>query len=127
MAQHPDFGEPGDLEDLPLLAGADDASWSFTAEDGAVRKIEVRNPRLRSGNAGVRLAAAIEGIGVARITATFCEAALARGELVRVAARWQCEPLKIYALLPGRKLVPAKVRVFLDALEDERARRGTGR
>jgi hypothetical protein len=42
---------------------------------------------------------------------------------VRLLPDWHCEPLKIYALLPGRKLVPAKVRVFLDALELERSGR----
>ena len=58
-------------------------------------------------------------IGVARITATFCAQAVARGELVALLPQWQCAPLKIYALLPGRKLVPAKVRAFLDLVEQE--------
>jgi DNA-binding transcriptional LysR family regulator len=123
MGAHSDVTEPEDLNDLPLLAGAEDASWVFTGSGATTRAVEVRNPRLRSGNAGVRLVAAAEGIGVARITATFCAQAVAEGKLVRLLPQWQCEPLKIYALLPGRKLVPAKVRVFLDALEDERSSR----
>ena len=121
MAQHPGFATPEDLNDLPLLAGADDTAWAFTLPDGPSQAIEVRNPRLRSGNAGVRLQAAIEGLGVARITATFCAQAVAEGKLVRLLPQCRCEPLKIYALLPSRKHVPAKVREFLDALESERA------
>jgi DNA-binding transcriptional LysR family regulator len=121
MEQHAGFATAEDLNDFPLLAGADDMAWDFVAPDGSPHAVEVRNPRVRSGNAGVRLQAAIAGLGVARITATFCTQALADGRLVRLLPDWQCEPLKIYALLPGRKLVPAKVRVFLDALEDERA------
>ena len=120
MAQHPAFAGPEDLALLPLLAGADDSRWGFSqADDGAATQVEVRNPRLRSGNAGVRLAAAVAGLGVARITATFCADAVAQGQLLRLLPQWACEPLKIYALLPGRRLVAAKVRAFLEALEEE--------
>jgi DNA-binding transcriptional LysR family regulator len=110
---------PEQLEGLPLLAGGDDQGWTFTGADGATVEVEMRNPRLRSGNAEVRLQAAIAGIGVARITATFCAPALAAGLLVPVLPAWRCEPLRIYALLPGRRLVPAKVREFLARLEEE--------
>jgi DNA-binding transcriptional LysR family regulator len=120
VARHAALAGPEDLNDLPLLAGAEDTTWGFTGPDGARSEIEVRNPRLRSGNAEVRLAAAVEGIGVARITATFCGPAVAQGKLARLLPDWTCDPLKMYALLPGRRLVPAKVRAFLDALEQER-------
>jgi len=121
MARHTDVAAPDDLAALPLLAGAEDSQWTFSAVNGIRVGIDVRNPRLRSGNAGVRLEAAIAGLGVARITATFCAADLAKGRLVRLLPQWACEPLRIHALLPGRRLVPAKVRVFLDGLEREAA------
>ena len=104
---------------LPLLAGADDTEWEFTQSGGATTTLEVRNPRLRSGNASVRLEAALAGLGVARITATFCAEALAQGRLVPLLQDHACAPLEIYAMLPGRRLVPAKVRAFLDAVEAE--------
>jgi len=124
VARHPQLAGPEDLEGVPLLAGGEDTSWEFAGPHGAVN-IEVRNPPLRSGNAEVRLQAAIAGLGVARITATFCATALAQGRLVRVLPQWQCAPLRIYALLPGRRLVPAKVRAFLDGLEEEAAQQGS--
>ena len=108
---------PEDLGGLPLLAAADDTDWIFTAADGSQATVEVRNPRMRSGNAGVRLEAALAGLGVARITATFCAAAVQQGRLVPVLPQWRCEPLRIHALLPGRRLPPAKVRSFMDALD----------
>jgi DNA-binding transcriptional LysR family regulator len=108
---------PEDLGGLPLLAAADDTDWIFTAPDGSQATVEVRNPRMRSGNAGVRLEAALAGLGVARITATFCAAAVQQGRLVPVLPQWRCEPLRIHALLPGRRLPPAKVRSFMDALD----------
>ncbi|HYF18177.1 MAG TPA: LysR family transcriptional regulator [Ramlibacter sp.] len=119
MARHPEFATADDLNVLPLLAGAEDTTWPFIAPDGSHVNVEVRNPPLRSGNAEVRLQAAIAGLGVARITATFCAPAVAQRQLVRLLPDWQCAPLRIYALLPGRRLVPAKVRAFLEGLEAE--------
>lgn len=117
LAGLPELGASEDLNAVPLLAGADDTEWEFSAPDGTRSKVEVRNPRMRSGNAGVRLEAALAGLGVARITATFCAAAVQQGRLVPLLPQWRCAPLRIYALLPGRKLMPAKVREFMDILE----------
>lgn len=119
LAGQPAPVHPEELAALPLLAGGEDQAWSFSDADGASVEVDVRNPRLRSGNAEVRLRAAAAGLGVARITATFCAEALARGELVALLPQWRCEPLRMHALLPGRRLVAAKVRVFLDLLEQE--------
>ena len=44
------------------------------------------------------------------------------GELRRVLINYACMTLRIYALLPGKRLVPAKARLFLDELE-QRANR----
>jgi DNA-binding transcriptional LysR family regulator len=117
LASHPQLASPEDLHALPLLAGSDDTEWEFSGQDGTLSKVEVRNPRMRSGNAKVRLEAAQAGLGVARITATFCAAAVQQGKLVPLLPQWRCAPLRIYALLPGRKLMPAKVREFMDLLE----------
>lgn len=125
LERHPELANPEDLNALPLLAGGEDTTWSFTQAKGGAAEVEVRNPPLRSGNAEVRLQAAIAGLGVARITATFCAPAVAQGKLVRLLPQWQCAPLRIYALLPGRRLVPAKVREFLDGLEEEAAQQGS--
>lgn len=117
VAQLPQLAAPEDLDALPLLAGADDTEWEFISPDGTSTRLEVRNPRLRSGNASVRMEAALAGLGVARITATFCADAVAQGRLLPLLAGYACAPLRIYATLPGRRLVPAKVRAFLNALE----------
>lgn len=119
VAQFPELAGPEDLNALPLLAGADDTEWEFTTPDGSTARVEVRNPRMRSGNASVRVAAALAGLGVARITSTFCADAVAQGRLLALLPGHACAPLKIYAMLPGRRLVPAKVRAFLDGLEAE--------
>lgn len=123
LARHGEPADPADLERLPLLAGIADVEWRFTDADGEVGRTAIRSPRLRSSNADARLQAAIAGLGVARITATFCSSAVAAGLLRVVLPDHRCDPLPIYALLPARRLMPRKVRRFLDALDEHEARR----
>jgi DNA-binding transcriptional LysR family regulator len=124
MRSHAGITGPEDLNSLPLLAGGEDASWQLMGRDGTSVELELRNPPLRSGNAEVRLMAAMAGIGAARIVRTFCASAVAQGRLVELLPDWRCEPLRIHALLPGRRLIPAKVRAFLDGLEQEERQQG---
>jgi DNA-binding transcriptional LysR family regulator len=108
---------PYDLRSLPLLAAASDSDWAFTDSAGGHHSVAIAAPRLRSANAGIRLQAALAGLGIARITATYCEPAVQAGQLRRLLADFECAPLRVYALLPERRLMPLKVRIFLDTLE----------
>ncbi len=115
VARHGEPKTPTDLALLPAIASRDDAEWLF--HDGQGTSITVPlAPRMRSPNAALRLQAALAGLGVARITATYCDAAVAAGRLVRLLPDFDCDPLRMYALLPGRQRLPARVRVFLQAL-----------
>ena len=106
---------PADLALLPTIASRDDAEWLFHDAAGVTASVPL-NPRMRSPNAALRLQAALAGLGVARITSTFCEAAVIEGRLLRVLPEFSCDPLRMYALLPGRQRLPARVRVFLQTL-----------
>jgi DNA-binding transcriptional LysR family regulator len=108
---------PEQLSRLPLLTAPVDVEWTFVGPEGAVDRVPVRSPRLVSSNAEVRLQAALAGLGVARITASYCADAVQRGLLQPVLPAYACAPLPVYALLPGRRLTPAKVREFLDSLD----------
>ncbi len=109
---------PADLAKWPLVASSADTAWSFTDASGVVDRVTVQTPRLVSNNAHIRLQAAVAGFGVTRVTASFCQPAVKAGTLRRVLANHVCDPLRIYAMLPARRLMPEKVRRFLDALED---------
>ena len=114
------LGEPGswaELTKLPLLIGPNDTPWAITTPEGTVEHLDVQKARLVSSNAHVRLQAALAGHGVIRVTATYAKAACDAGLLRPVLPDHVCEPLNVHALLPTRQFVPAKVRVFLDALE----------
>src|SRR3954447_4635560 len=53
LAGHATPEHPEELNAMPLLAGGEDQSWSFINSEGAGAEVEVRNPRMRSGNAEV--------------------------------------------------------------------------
>jgi DNA-binding transcriptional LysR family regulator len=114
-------GEPRSLEDLgalPLLTGAGDTSWTLTTPEGTAEQLPIERARLTSSNAHIRLQAALAGHGVLRVTASYTAAAVKAGLLRRVLPDHICDPLTVHALLPARQFVPARVRCFLDALEN---------
>ncbi len=114
------LGEPRGIEDLarfPLLTGPNDASWAMTSPAGAIEYLPADKARLTSSNAHIRLQAALAGHGILRVTASYTRAAVEAGSLRRVLPDHICEPLSVHALLPARQFVPAKVRCFLEAME----------
>jgi DNA-binding transcriptional LysR family regulator len=115
LEKYPKVRTPQDLAELPAIASPADAEWSFVDAKGATQSVPVR-PRMRSPNADVRRRATLEGLGVSRIVYTFCQDMVRDGHLVELLTDHVCAPLLIHALLPGRRLMPPKVRVFLDML-----------
>lgn len=116
LARAPELGEPDDLRHVPLLCRPGETEWIF--EEGAAERISipVDDPCMRSANAGVRKQVAVAGLGVLRVTKTFCETEMRAGILQPVLEAFACQPLRVYALLPARRLMPLKVRVFLEEL-----------
>ncbi|CAL93194.1 LysR family transcriptional regulator [Azoarcus olearius] len=105
-----------ELEDWPCLSMPGEARWHFEAADGRTHSVQPRGP-LRTTNAALRLQAAIAGHGATMLAASYCRRELEAGTLVPLLADHVPHPLKIYAHLPGRGLVPARARVFMDAIE----------
>ena len=116
LARHAPLQQPQDLQAMPILASLDETHWSFGAAGGTTESVPIA-PRMRSSNADVRRQVALAGLGVARLTSSFCQEAVRAGRLAAVLPRYPCSPLRIYALLPGRRLMPLKVKLFLDALD----------
>ena len=106
---------PEDLADLPAIASTVDAEWSFLDPEKNEHRVPIR-PRIRTVNAEVRRAATVEGLGISRIVRTFCTAEVRARKIVELLPGYECAPLVFYALLPGRRLMPPKVRIFLESL-----------
>jgi DNA-binding transcriptional LysR family regulator len=59
---------------------------------------------------------ALDGAGIAIVNDHFALPHLQRGQLVQVLPDWNTPPVSAWAVFPGRRLMPAHTRVFVDAL-----------
>jgi DNA-binding transcriptional LysR family regulator len=59
------------------------------------------------------------GAGIAIAGDHFADPYVKSGELVPVLSDWAAEPSTAWAVFPGRRLMPARTRVFIDALQAE--------
>lgn len=62
----------------------------------------------------LRLACA--GVGITAVGDHFAQAHVQRGELLRVLPGWELEPAACWAVFPGRRLMPLRTRLFIEAL-----------
>ncbi len=59
---------------------------------------------------------ALAGAGIAIVTDHFAEPYLQSGELLRILGDWHAPAQTAWAVFPGRRLMPARTRVFIDRL-----------
>jgi DNA-binding transcriptional LysR family regulator len=56
------------------------------------------------------------GHGVGLLPSTYCDKALASGELIRLLPKWASAQIPVFAVYPSRKFLPLRLSVFLEAL-----------
>ena len=61
---------------------------------------------------------ACSGVGIAATTYMFARHLVDSGELVRVLPEWDLPVSVGWAVFPGRRLMPAKTRAFLDLMAE---------
>lgn len=57
------------------------------------------------------------GHGVGLLPSNYCEAGIAKGELVRLLPEWSSPEIFVHAVYPTRRFLPAKLQAFLEALK----------
>ncbi len=77
--------------------------------------------RIRANNGDVLTAAAAQGPGITLQPDFILDGYLAAGRVKRVLAEFTVAELGIYALLPGNRHVPHRVRVLMDFLAERLA------
>lgn len=110
---------PEDLKDhkVPLYSNMPAAhQWRFE-KDGKIQSVRV-DGTLMSNSGIMQLEAAIQGLTISAMPRFFSHCALERGELVQVLSDWNSPLSHLYILYPERRLLPLKVRVFIDFLAD---------
>lgn len=89
-------------------------SWSFFV-DGEQRWFPIAG-RLRANNGDALLIAAIRGLGIVRAPTFIVEQAVRAGELEILLPDYPTLELGIYAVFPGNRYVPHRVRALVDFL-----------
>ncbi len=115
-------GEPSEPEalmehDVVRLRGrsGEAAPWLLTRGDARWEGIPPARASANSPDLLIRLARF--GTGITGVAHHFVQPYVRSGELVPVLADWSLLPAAAWAVFPGRRLMPARTRVFLDALE----------
>jgi DNA-binding transcriptional LysR family regulator len=125
LAQH---GSPRRLEDLEAHAAivfrmptsGRNRPWMFR-QRGASTELNPQSRVCLSDGEGIVEALKL-GLGLCQIPDYFVADELARGQLVEVLPSCRPEPLPIFAVYPSGRLLPARVRAALEALESLRRR-----
>jgi DNA-binding transcriptional LysR family regulator len=76
----------------------------------------VPQQHVRANSPDVLIRLARSGAGVVAVADFFAEPYLARGELRRILPDWCLPDADCWAVFPGRRLMPAKTRAFIDML-----------
>jgi DNA-binding transcriptional LysR family regulator len=97
-----------------LTRTGEPARWTLTR--GEERWDGVPPARATVNSPEVLMRMALDNAGIAIVIDHFAKPNRDRGELVRVLPEWQVPPVTAWAVFPGRRLMPARTRVFLDAL-----------
>jgi len=92
------------------------AEWRFSAGAGAgAREHVVRySPRLRVNDVEAVLAAACDGFGIARALSYQVEPLLRSGALQRLLQDYEPEALPVHLVMPSSRLMPPRLRAFVD-------------
>src|ERR1700736_3627251 len=90
--------------------------WEFQRR-GEVSEVKVSS-RLVMDEASDAMAACLAGLGIFQSLAIGLAPALSRGELVQILPEWSEELYPLYAYHPSRHLPPAKVRAFVDFIQE---------
>ena len=115
--------EPAELSQHAALVYSTvqgDERWHFGGADGRTQAVPVKGP-LRSNNLSTLLAAARAGLGVAILPCYVAHASVRSGTVVPLLDRWTLPAQEIHAVYASPRLVPAKVRAFVDWLQERLA------
>lgn len=111
---------PDDLRQHDTLAmrarTGDAAAWTLLREAEPAWS-EAPRPRAMANSPDLLTRLAVQGMGIAALPDIVATPHLHRGELARVLPQWCLPETTAWAVMPGRRLMPAKTRVFLDMLQ----------
>jgi len=121
LPEHPD-----DLlrHDLLCILSRHGGAVPWVLQRGKLRWERALPARLNANSPELLARIAAHGAGIAASSLTFAGPYVHTGELVRVLPEWDLPSSKGWAVFPGRRLMPAKTRAFLDMMDEACVARG---
>jgi DNA-binding transcriptional LysR family regulator len=112
--------QPDDLlrHDLLCVLSRAGGAVPWILQRGKVRWEKPLTARLTANSPQLLARIACSGAGIAASTDFIVAKHVARGQLVRVLPEWDMPVATGWAVFPGRRLMPAKTRAFLDMLDE---------
>lgn len=117
LAKHGEPQHPSELVNhqcLGYTAGPSSQRWSFMV-DSRLESFPIR-PRLLANNGDVLIKAAVSSLGIAQEPTFIADDFLQTGELQEILKDYPLPILGIYAVLPGNRHIPHRLRVLMDFL-----------
>ena len=119
LARHGLPAQPADLEQHQsvrlLMRNGEPAPWQLRR--GEEQWSAVPPGRVSANSPEMMIELARAGAGIAAVPDVIATAEVRRGRLTQVLADWTLPGQAASAVFPGRKLMPAKSRVFIDMLQ----------
>ncbi|MES2759758.1 MAG: LysR family transcriptional regulator [Pseudomonadota bacterium] len=121
---------PDDLlnHDLLCLLSRNGGAQPWVLTRGKTQWSRELPARMTANSPDLLARIACTGAGIAASSDLFATPFLEKGELVRVLPEWDLPTVTGWAVFPGRRLMPAKTRAFLDMMEvlccDDARKRG---
>jgi DNA-binding transcriptional LysR family regulator len=122
LAQHGEPAHPSELnghECLIYTAAPGASTWAFKV-DGQLKRFPVHG-RVQANNGDVLIQAAISGLGLAYEPDFICADAINEGLVRPVLTEYTTQHINIYAVLPGNRHIPHRVRVLVDFMAERLA------
>lgn len=121
LAQHGVPPEPEALmehDGLRLLArNGEPAPWRLSRDE--MHWDGTPPGRATANSPELLLRLARSGAGITMLSDRHAEPYVQSGELIQVLADWSSPAVPVWAVFPGRRLMPTRTRVFLDAMQAE--------
>jgi DNA-binding transcriptional LysR family regulator len=116
-------GEPQTPEALVQMHGlmilsraGDPVPWAMQRQSDGAAWQGMPAQRTLANSPDLLTRFARDGAGIAAVSDFYVESLVRSGELQRVLPDWCPKPVPAWAVFPGRRLMPTKTRVFIDAL-----------
>jgi len=121
---------PHQLKQHALLALSSAASgqpliWALSHKETGESWQSLPTARFQCNSMTLLVSMAVHAQGVAMLGLNYAQEALTQGRLRRILPDWESAPSQTWLIMPSRRLVPASVRAFIDALAAALASRKT--